>query len=388
MNLNVTEQEITEFLQALVQTPTINPPADTTTCARMIVEKLNNEGIETEIVEGKPGIANVVGRMRGSEKGKRLLLNAHIDVVKTGENWTVDPFGGLIRDGHLYGRGSCDMKSGVAAMLMALISFQRSGVMSKGEIVFHVVGDEETGSIWGTRYLIEQGIGADADFAINTEPTSNRIELGERGVRVIKIAVTGHSSHAGRPHLGKNAISAAACLIEMINQMEFTDFNAAFEVPTPSISVTLINGGHTTNVIPDFCEFTIDRRMIPGETSKKVMDELEGLIEASKLKNNGYEIVVKMEKDYWNPFVISIEEPIVQITMEAFRAVIGEEPKIGIKAAGTDSSYLVNTAKIPTVIFGPGYEQLSHQPDENVSITDVVKATQVYTKVFEELFSS
>lgn len=164
MNLHVTEQEITELLQALVQFPTINPPADTRACARMIVEKLKNEGIETEIVEGKPGIANVVGRMRGSEKGKRLLLNAHMDVVAPGENWTVDPFAGLIRDGHIYGRGSCDMKSGVAAMLMALISFQRSGVMSKGEIVFHVVGYEETGNIWGTRHLIEQGFGADADI--------------------------------------------------------------------------------------------------------------------------------------------------------------------------------------------------------------------------------
>jgi succinyl-diaminopimelate desuccinylase len=388
MNLHVTEQEITEFLQTLVQFPTINPPADTTACAQMIVEKLKNEGIETEIVEGKPGIANVVGRMRGGKKGKSLLLNAHMDVVKPGENWTVDPFDGLIRDGHLYGRGSCDMKSGVAAMLMALISFQRSGVMSKGEIIFHTVGDEETGSIWGTRHLIEQGIGADADFAINTEPTSNRIELGERGVRVIKVAITGHSSHAGRPHLGKNAISAAARLIELINQMEFTDFNAAFEIPTPSISVTVINGGQTTNVIPDFCEFTIDRRMIPGETTEKVMEEIEALIEASKLKNTGYGIVAKMEKDFWNPFVISEDEPIVQTTMEAFRAVMGKEPKIGLKAAGTDSSYLVNTAKIPTVIFGPGNEQLSHQPDENVSISDVVNATEVYTKVFDTLFSS
>jgi succinyl-diaminopimelate desuccinylase len=388
MNLHVTEQEIIEFLQALVQTPTINPPVDTTACAHLIVEKLRSEGVEAEIVEGKPGIANVVGRMRGNKKGKRLLLNAHIDVVKPGENWTVDPFGGLIRDGHLYGRGSCDMKSGVAAMLMALISFQRSQGMTKGEIIFHAVGDEETGSIWGTRHLIEQGIGADADFAINTEPTSNRIELGERGVRVIKVAITGHSSHAGRPHLGKNAISAAARLIELINQMKFTEFNAAFEVPTPSISVTVINGGHTTNVIPDFCEFTIDRRMIPGETSEKVMEELKALIDASKLKNFGYEIDVKMEKDYWNPFVISVEEPIVQITMEAFRTVMGEEPTIGVKAAGTDSSYLVNTAKIPTVIFGPGNEQLSHQPDENVSISDVVKATKVYAKVFDELFSS
>jgi acetylornithine deacetylase/succinyl-diaminopimelate desuccinylase-like protein len=127
--------------------------------------------------------------------------------------------------------------------------------------------------------------------------------------------------------------------------------------------------------------------MIPGETSEKVLEELEAVVEGSKLRESGYKVSVKIEKDVWNPFVISIDEPIVQTTMQAYRDATGEEPKIGVKAAGTDSSWIVTTAKIPTVIFGPGNEQLSHQPDEKVSIADVVKATEVYTHIFNTLFS-
>jgi len=183
MNRYISEDEIVALLQEIVQRPTVNPPADTTECAKFILERLNENGISAQLREGKMGFANVVARLSGRKRGKVLLLNGHIDVVAPGEGWTVDPFGGEVKDGMIYGRGTSDMKSGIASMIAAMIGFRRSGKPFDGEIIFMAVGDEETGSQFGTRYLLENNFGTNADFAIVAEPTNLAVELGNRGLR-------------------------------------------------------------------------------------------------------------------------------------------------------------------------------------------------------------
>ena len=248
MNRYVSKEEIVELTQELVRCPSVNPPGDTTDCAKIVLNKFRENNINAEIIEGKKGACNVVARLPGQNKGRVLLLNGHLDVVPPGEDWTVDPFGGEIRGDIMYGRGTSDMKSGVASLIGAMIAFKRSGAYFNGEIIFMGVAEEETGGEFGTVYLLQNKIGTNAHFAIVAEPTSLRIELGNRGLRWIDIVVKGKASHAGRPHLGINAISYAAKLIEAIHSMEFRNRNDAFDIPTPSISVTMISGGTKVNI--------------------------------------------------------------------------------------------------------------------------------------------
>lgn len=386
MNANIHQQEIIEFTRDLVRSLSVNPPCETRDCAEIILRKFKENQIDAEIIEGKKGACNVVARLSGRNKGKVLLLNGHIDVVPPGEGWTVDPFGGEIRDGKIYGRGTCDMKSGVASMVLAMIAFKRSGASFNGEIVFTGIADEETGSEFGTVYLLKNGIGKNADFAIVSEPTSLRIELGNRGLRWMDITVWGKASHAGRPHLGINAIAYGARLVEAIQSMKFTNRNDAFEIPTPSISVTMISGGTKVNIIPNRCDLSLDRRMILGETTETILRELKEVIDPILEKERDLKIELRMRPNYWDPFLISEKEPIVQVAKESFKEVTGESPQLGAKAACTDASHLFHLGGIPTVLFGPGDESLSHKVDECVSVENLLLATEIFISIFNRLF--
>ncbi|RPJ02505.1 MAG: M20 family peptidase, partial [Deltaproteobacteria bacterium] len=277
MKSPITKEEILELTRKLVRSPSVNPPGDTRHCAEIILDKFKKERIEAEIVEGKKGASNVVARLTGKGRGKVLLLNGHIDVVPPGEDWTVDPFRAEVRENRIYGRGTSDMKSGIASMMAAMIGLKRSGAPFQGEIIFMAICDEETGSEHGTVHLLKKGIGKSADFALVAEPTDLRVELGNRGLRWVDITVKGKASHAGRPHLGINAISSGARLVEAIHSLKFKNRNEAFDIPEPSLSVTMIHGGTKENIIPDRCDLVLDRRMIPGETTETVTGELRAV---------------------------------------------------------------------------------------------------------------
>ena len=385
MDTPVDKDEVIDLTRELVRTPSLNPPGDTRDCASFILRTFKKERIDAEIIEGKKGLCNVVARLPGREKGKTLLLNGHIDVVPPGEGWTVDPFGAEIRDGHLYGRGTCDMKSGIASMMAAMIGLKRSGAAFHGEVVFMGAADEETGSEFGTLYLLKKGVAGKADFAIVSEPTSLRVELGNRGLRWIDITIRGKASHAGRPHLGVNAIFYGAKLIQAIHSMKLRNRNEAFEIPEPSISVTQVHGGTKENIIPDRCELVLDRRMIPGETNETVLAELKGVADPILQTEKDLRIEWKMRPVYWDPYLISEREPVAQATIDSAREVLGEKPAIGGKGACTDASYLFHLGKIPTVLYGPGDETLSHKPDECVPIRNLLAGTEVYLSVFKKL---
>jgi acetylornithine deacetylase/succinyl-diaminopimelate desuccinylase family protein len=380
----IDQEEIVELTRALVRSPSVNPPGRTAECAAVVVSKFREEGISADIVEAKEGVCNVVARLPGKGEGKVLLLNGHIDVVPPGEGWTVDPFGGEIRGGKIYGRGTCDMKSGIASMMAAMIGFKRSGAEFDGEILFMGVADEETGSDYGTLWLLEKKIGKKADFAIVSEPTSLRIELGNRGLRWIDITVRGKASHAGRPHLGVNAIAYGAKLIEAIHSMKFATRNDAFEVPTPSISVTMIGGGAKVNIIPDRCDLAVDRRMMPGETTEAVLLELKEVIDPILAMERNLKIEVNVRPGSWDPYIISRDEPIVRTLIDSCREITGKEPGLGGKAACTDASHIFHRVGIPTVLFGPGDETLSHKVDECVSVEAVHQATDIFIAFFRK----
>jgi len=385
MTTHITQDEIIEFTREIIRTPSINPPGDTRQCAEILLNKFKKDHIDAEIVEGRSGACNVVARLKGDGEGRSLLLNGHIDVVPPGEDWTVDPFWAEIKDHKIYGRGTSDMKSGIASMMAAMIGLKRSGAPFHGEILFMAVCDEETGSEYGTAYLLKKGFGKNADFAIVAEPTGLRVELGNRGLRWVDITVKGKASHAGRPHLGINAIVYGAKLVEAIQSVKFKDRNEAFEIPEPSLSVTVIHGGTKENIIPDRCDLVLDRRMIPGETTETVMKELQEVITPLLQEEKNVRIDVKMRPNYWDPYLLSEEEPIVQALVDSVREVTGKEPGTGAKAGCTDGSHLFHLGRIPAVLFGPGNAGLSHKADEWVAIDNILAATDVFSSLFNRL---
>jgi len=387
MNVHIDEREIVELTRELVRCPSINPPGNTTACAEIILNKFIENKISAEIIEPKKGLCNIVARIPGKNKGKILVLNGHLDVVPPGENWTVDPFGGEIRDDFIYGRGTSDMKSGIASIIAAMLAFKRSGALFDGEIIFTGVAEEETAGKFGTVYLLENGIGADADFAIVAEPTSLKVGLGNRGLRWFDIVVKGQASHAGIPHLGINAITYAAKLVEAIDAMEFKSPHDVLQMIPPNISITMINGGTKENVIPERCNLVVDRRMVPGETEGSILEDLIKITELITKGEKGLEIEIKIRPNHFDPYIISPDEPIVRATVESLSHLRGEKPDFIVEAYCTDASHLFHKAGIPTVIFGPGNENLCHKPDECVAIADIVLSSEIFLSIFDEVFS-
>lgn len=385
MNNFITEGEIVNIMQELIRCPSVNPPAQTAECAQVVSDILRKNNIKAEIVEAQQGVANVVARLEGKNSGKRLLLNGHLDVVAPGEGWTVDPFGGEVRNDLIYGRGACDMKSGIAAMLSAIIAFKRSEQPFNGEIIFTAVGDEETGSQFGTKYLLEKGIANQVDLAIVTEPTDLAIELGNRGLRWFDISVKGLACHAGRPHLGTNAIQYASKIVEAIHGMKFTRKDDRFEIPQPSISVTMINGGTQVNVIPNRCRIAIDRRMIPGETTDSVLHELKEIVSSATAGQPDIDVEIHIRPECWDPYLISEDEPVVVSLKKGHFEVTGERPIVRTKLACTDASHIFHHAGIPVALYGPGIAGKSHQVDECVPISNLIVATGVLLSVFRDI---
>ncbi len=371
----ISSTEVLEILSKLVRFRTVNPPGKTASCAQFISSLFQREKIKAKLIETEAEKVNVMAWLKGQSPGKTLLFNGHLDVVPPGADWPVDPFSAIFKKGELWGRGTCDMKSGIAAMIASLTAIKRSRVSFPGEIIFSGVCDEESGSKKGTQFLLKEGL-IRADMAICSEPTDMAVEIGNRGQMSVEIKVAGRSSHAGRSHLGLNAIHFAADIIEKLKKLKLkSSRNELFEVPTGSLSVTKIQGGLTDDMIPDRCFLTVDIRLLPGDTFDSTLEQIKQEIE--KMENpEGIKISYRMHGNF-PPCLIPVDSPVSQAVIHNYGKVLGEEPLIRAKSAATDASHLV-AAGIPTVIFGPGNSQYSHTNQERVSLSKVMASVRIY----------
>jgi acetylornithine deacetylase/succinyl-diaminopimelate desuccinylase family protein len=386
VSAHINPDDVRDLLTRLIRSRSLNPPGDVRECAGLIAGELRERNLPAEILEEKPGVANVVSLLQGQAGGKTMVWNGHFDVVPPGENWEFDPFGGEFRDGYIYGRGSSDMKSGLAAMIVALDALKKAQAPFKGRIVFQAVGDEETGSEGGTMLMIRKKIGAEAAFAIVSEPTNLQISIGNRGLRWIEVTVKGRASHAGRPHLGANALQAAARMISGLEKLDFKARHPLFEIPTPSLSVTMMQAGTKINIIPERCTFAIDRRMIPGETSETVRREIEEVVRQNL--STGISAEIRITHEGWEPYALDPASSLVAGLSRAVQEVVGEAPRLKGKAGCTDASHLVHKAGIPTVCFGPGLEDTAHTANERVALEKVAQAARIYARAAMILLST
>lgn len=373
----IDEHRVVDFHRGLVRIPSINPPGNTVDCIAYVREPLEAAGFAiTEIVDDptQPNIAATYG----PSDGKKLLVNAHVDVVPIGERsaWKHDPFGAEIEDGRVYGRGAGDDKASVTAQVIAALALQESGIPLKGQLIYTCVSDEENGGEQGAQLVVEKY--PNPDWAIVGEQTLNRVAIGEKGGAGCEFVVHGKTAHGALPWEGANAIEGVAEIIVALRREYFPKLQdrVHWAFKPSSASVNMISGGVKVNVVPDRASIMVDRRIIPGEDPAEVREEMFAIAKQAIQNVPGCTVEMIVGWLGSKASATDVNSPLVQ-------AMIGANASLGLSteptgfSMGTDGRFW-NQKDVPTIIYGPGDPSLAHIPDEWVGIDEMMDATRAY----------
>jgi acetylornithine deacetylase len=346
--------------------------------ARVLCEILTSWDMRVEVVEVAPGRPNVIARA-GAPGKRSLMFNGHLDVVGV-EGMVHAPWGAAEKNGRIYGRGSADMKSGVAAMCAAAV--RASDALAKGgagggEIIVTAVVDEEYESI-GTRALVDRGVRADA--AIVTEPTRLAIMPAHLGFVWLDVTTHGHAAHGSRWELGVDAIRHAGLFLAELDRIDREELPRKNHplLGRPSVHASLIEGGSGMSTYPDRCAIRIERRTIPGETAGDVRRELETACARVVAKRPNFRGDVSVTFSQL-PSDVAVDAPITRALSAALR---GEHEPVAIEgmSAWTDAA-LLNAAGIPAICFGPGDIAVAHAAEEYVPVDEIERAAKTLTRL-------
>ena len=359
--------------------------------AAYIAGIFDKEGIETQIVEVLPGRPNVYGVLRGQGNGKSLNLSGHMDTVPAYS--MENPFGGAMVDGILYGRGSCDMKGPLAAMIYTLIELKREGIKLQGDLYFTgVIDEEEQGK--GIEAIIKNG--PYTDGAIVGEPTDFRIAAGNRGLEWMEIVVSGQTVHGGAQDKGVNAILKAA---KVISRLE-SDYIPALSVKkhallgAPTFNIGTISGGDQLSTVPGKCTIKVDRRWIPEETRDEVYAGIRAVLaelerEDPQFRAELRDVFEGQDLLEHKPFFTEENDPLIRSAKAAFQSydeATGTtlDKEITICPAWTDAGFLANFTNTKCIILGPGELPLAHSKEEHIKLADLGKAVEIYKRIAVE----
>ncbi len=359
--------------QALIAAASPNPPLATGAVAAVAAGLLRAQipDAEVELHDAGDGVVNVVARVTGAGPGRRLVLNGHLDTYPIDESlpWTVDPLGGLLRDGRLYGRGAADMKGGIAASMVALAVLARHRAAWRGEAVLTLAGDEESMGRLGTHWLIENVPQASGDAVIIGDAGSPAvIRFGEKGFLWIEVEATGKPAHGAHVHLGVNAIDrlrAALDALASLRDMPFTAppevaqaIDAARQISEPlsgagesqtlggmTVNIGNIAGGTSMNLIPASARAGVDIRLPAGVSTQAVEARIAAALAA--IEGITWRILRRYEPNYTTPGAA-----IVRAVTAAAHQVVGSNVAVNMRVGGSDAR-LFRMAGIPTVVYGP-----------------------------------
>ncbi len=402
--------ELVDFAVELIRIPTVNPPGENyRECAELLGARLGAWGMDVEYVEaegcpehtGSHPRVNVIGRLAGATARPCLHLNGHFDVVPAGEGWTVEPFGGLVREGRLYGRGASDMKSGLAAAAFAVEALRRAGVELRGCVEVSGTVDEESGGFAGVAYLCEAGhIASDrTDYVIIPEPFGpDRICLGHRGVYWFDVVAHGKIAHGSMPHLGRNAIDDMAALLDAMRSRlgpelagRITSMPVVPEASRrASINVNAVVGGQAgqeqqSPCVADRCIATFDRRFITEESFAAVREEVVAIVRSIEAEEPGRRFTIE-DRMVVEPVQTPDGSPVVAALSKAVERVTGSKASLVASPGTYDQKHIARIAGVEhCVAYGPGPLEEAHQPDESCSLDDLVASAQVMALAVLEL---
>jgi len=359
-----------ELTQELVRINSENPPGNEREISKYIKDFLDDLKISTELIEFEKNRFDVVAFI-GSEKG--LMFNGHMDTVPAGENWKYDPFEGKVIDGKIYGRGSSDMKGGLASILSAVKNLSKENFKRKLLLTF--VADEES-LAKGSIFLIKNRRDAlkDIKYGIMVECTNLNARIAQKGIIKIKVKFKGKAAHGSKPELGDNAIYKAADFIQEVRKLiEQLKKRRNILLGSGTVNVGVIKGGTKVNVVPDFCDVEIDRRIIPGETPKIAIDQLRKILKRLKLKAG-----IEVSKSRL-PMQLNKNLELITILQSITKTkFVGE-------SGYTEAELFYRDAGIPCFSFGPGISNQAHVANEYILIKNLQRATKIYEELIRRV---
>jgi len=365
-------QSAIALAQELVRFNTVNPPGGERACAERLAGLLEGAGFTVELIPFGEGRAQLVARIGAAADRPPIGFTGHLDTVPLGaQPWSVDPFAGGIADGKLYGRGSSDMKGGVAAFVAACMA-EADRLAGTPGVLLVITAGEETGCS-GAAALVKDKVrlGAIGAFVV-AEPTGNRPLVGHKGAFWLEAEMTGVTAHGSMPEKGVNAICKAARAVTALQGFEF---NVARHpvLGAPTLNVGTIQGGLNINSVPDRALIGIDIRTIPTQAHAQIREQLASYL--------GPDVTLRTLLDarsVWS----DPRDPWVREVFDVARAVAGAGDEISAAPYFTDASELTPAlGNPPTVILGPGELTLAHQTDEYCLASRIEEATELYSQL-------
>ena len=402
--------DLIALTQALIRIPTLNPPGDN---YREICEhldrRLSAHGFSTELIRahGTPGDSdkyprwNILARREGSNLGDCVHFNSHTDVVEVGKGWTQDPFGGVLIDGKIYGRGACDMKGGLAASIIAAEAFIETFPDFSGAIEISGTADEESGGYGGVAYLAEKGYFSPTrvQHVIIPEPLNkDRVCLGHRGGWWAEIETFGEIAHGSMPFLGDCAVRHMGAVLDKFETdlfpamaLRYTDMPVVPEGARQStMNINSIHGGQSeqaddftglpAHCVPDSCRIVIDRRFLDEEPLDAVRAEVTDILEGLKSTRIKFDYALT-ELNHVLPSMTDRNAPVAATLAAQIENVLGKPAEFVASPGTYDQKHIDRIGKLKNcVAYGPGILELAHKPDEYIGVDDMMVSVDVMAR--------
>ena len=376
---NIDASSVLPIVEELVQIKSENPGCDEYGVTEYIKNFMEELSVPVELVPVNDRRINVVARMKGEGKTPPIAFTGHMDVVPVNPNeahrWKTNPYEPTVIDGHLYGRGSSDMKGGLGAAMAAMRMIKEHGEIPPGDVLLIATVDEED-LMRGAKALIQTSMFDDVKELIVCEPTDLKIVVSGRGRSWAKVTLHGESAHASIENNGNNAIMQAVALIDKLKESQH---RVSF-TPHPQLGnffwqTTMIQGGTESVIVPDSCVMIVDTRSVPGQTNKEIWDVFRDLLRELENEYKGFSASVEIIEER-EPWEIDMDASLVNSTKRCCE-------KLGIPVSFDSANYTTDGCYfskrgMQTVIFGPGSIAQAHKENEYVSISQLEKAANFY----------
>lgn len=373
--------KVIEDTQQLIRIDSQNPGIQESQATEWVGNRLSEMGLEPELQNVEAGRENVIAEIPGDPSVPRLVLLAHLDTVPIGGGWTEDPLGGEIRDGLIFGRGSCDMKGGVAISMGLMEALQKRKAGISGDFVFIGTVDEEAPDMLGAQKLVSDGLIRPDDQVLALEPTGTRLRIAQMGLRWLRINVTGRMAHAGRAHLGIDSAHVMARIVDTLkNEVAALKHEDAI-LGRPRFTCGTFHSGVATNVVPPSAEAFFDMRIVPPMSIEDVIPMVSDVGNRVIAEFPGATFDVSPLGAPRPPVRASDESKIVSALRASYENQTGKTMPFGGDdghEAYTDSSMVAAlTGSKSCTVFGPGSTDKAHTADEFVPIADLELVSKV-----------
>ncbi|WP_343216244.1 ArgE/DapE family deacylase [Clostridium frigoris] len=370
-----------DFLKDLLRINSSNPPGNEILVAMAIAKKLRESGIESTIQSVGNNRANLVARIKGLGHKKSLVFCGHMDTVSVGEiPWEHEPFGAEEIGGRIYGRGSSDMKGGLAALIMAMIEVSKSGITLEGDLIFAATAGEEVDCI-GANTMVADGSLSGAGAMIIAEPSGGEIFVTHKGALWLEVISYGKTAHGSMPEHGINAIDNMTCFINALHDKFKFKYKEDILLGGPTLNVATISGGVQANVVPDMCKLQIDIRTVPGQDNQEIISDIKVLLVEIQADSNA-----KFDVKVFNDKVAlknKSDDQFIKLALETATELFGSEYKGKGVTYCTDASIFVPSFNndLSVIVCGPGEETQAHKPNEYVVTSKYIDSIRLYKEI-------